>query len=137
MMPFKNKTTEELMTYDQVSGMPEFAGIIANEVVLIDVDDYEESEILMKIVEDLQLACRVYETTRGKHFFFMNKDFMLERCGTHKLLACGITADIKVGHKNSYSVLKFNDKERKIIYDIYDDVVTVLVISVEGHYADK
>ncbi len=25
----------------------------------------------------------------------------------------------------------------RIIYDIYDDVVTVLVISVEGHYDDK
>ncbi len=25
----------------------------------------------------------------------------------------------------------------RIIYDIYDDVVTVLVIQVEGHYKDK
>ena len=120
-MPFKNKTSEDLLTYDQVSKMPEFAGIIADDVVLIDIDDYEESEILMNIVEDMQLACRVYQTTRGKHFFFLNKDRKMERCGTHKLLACGITADIKVGHKNSYSVLKYDDKERKVLYDIFDD----------------
>ena len=25
----------------------------------------------------------------------------------------------------------------RIIYDIYDDIVTVLVIAVEGHYQDK
>lgn len=120
-MPFKNKTSEDLLTYDQVSKMPEFAGIIADDVVLIDIDDYEESEILMNIVDDMQLACRVYQTTRGKHFFFLNKDRKMERCGTHKLLACGITADIKVGHKNSYSVLKYDDKERKVLYDIFDD----------------
>ena len=121
MMPFKNKTSDDLMTYEQVKSLPEYAGIIADDVVLIDIDDYDESEILMNIVEDLQLNCRVYETTRGKHFFFKNEDGLIERCGTHKLLACGVTADIKVGHKNSYSVLKFNDVERKIIYDIYDD----------------
>ncbi len=25
----------------------------------------------------------------------------------------------------------------RIIYDIYDDIVTVLVIQIEGHYSDK
>lgn len=125
LMPFKNKSSDELETLDEVKNLSEYAGIIADDVVLIDVDDFNESEILMKIIEDLQLACRVYKTTRGKHFFFMNRssdqDYILDKCGTHKLLACGITADIKVGCKNSYSVLKFDDKDRKIIYDIYDD----------------
>lgn len=125
LMPFKNKSSDELETLDEVKNLSEYAGIIADDVVLIDVDDFNESEILMKIIEDLQLACRVYKTTRGKHFFFMNRssdqDYILDKCGTHKLLACGITADIKVGCKNSYSVLKFDNKDRKIIYDIYDD----------------
>lgn len=125
LMPFKNKSSEELRAFDEVKNLSEYAGIINDDVVLIDVDDHDESEILMNIVEDKQLACRVYETTRGKHFFFMNcskgQDYILDKCGTHKLLACGITADIKVGCKNSYSVLKFNDKDRKIIYDIFDD----------------
>lgn len=124
LMPFRNKSPEELKTYDEVKGLSEYAGIIHEDIVVIDIDDFNESEILMKIVEERQLACRVYETTRGKHFFFMNisnGEYILDRCGTHKMLACGITADIKVGCKNSYSVQKFNDKERKIIYDIYDD----------------
>lgn len=125
LMPFKGKTSEELESYDGVSELSEYAGIIADDVVLIDIDDYEESEILLDIVDDLQLNCRVYQTTRGKHFFFMNTsgngDYILDKCGTHKRLACGITADIKVGCKNSYSVLKYDDKERPILYDIYDD----------------
>lgn len=125
LMPFKNKTSVDLMSHDEVKNLSEYAGIIADDIVLIDIDDYDESELLMNIVENLQLACRVYETSRGKHFFFINRDnkndFILDKCGTHKTLACGITADIKVGCKNSYSVLKYNHKDRKIIYDIYDD----------------
>lgn len=146
LMPFKNKSSDELETLDEVKNLSEYAGIIADDVVLIDVDDFNESEILMKIIEDLQLACRVYKTTRGKHFFFMNRssdqDYILDKCGTHKLLACGITADIKVGCKNSYSVLKFDDKDRKIIYDIYDDEEYQLLpkwlipVNTKTHFAD-
>lgn len=124
LMPYKNKKSEDLMSYEEVESLSEYAGIIADEVVLIDIDDYEESEILLDIVDDMQLNCRVYKTTRGKHFFFMNKmnhEFILDKCGTHKKLACGLTADIKVGCKNSYSVLKFEDKNRPILYDIEED----------------
>lgn len=124
LMPFKNKSPTELRTYDQVKNLPEFAGIIADDVVLIDVDDYEQSEKLMDIVEDLQCNCRVYETTRGKHFLFKNVDssgeIIIDKCGIHKTLACGIEADIKVGCKNSYSILKYRNEERFILYDIED-----------------
>lgn len=125
LMPFKNKSSMELMTYNQVKNLSEYAGIIADNVILIDVDDYEQSEKLMDIVEDLQCNCRVYETTRGKHFLFKNIDPMdeiiLDKCGINKTLACGIEADIKVGCKNSYSILKYNDKDRFILYDIEED----------------
>ena len=46
---------------------------------------------------------------------------IVDRCGTKKRLACGLTADIKAGCKNSYSVLKYDNKEREIIYDIFED----------------
>ena len=124
MMPFKNKSADELETYDAVKDLPEYAGILADEIVLIDIDDYEESEVLLDIVDDMQLNTKVTETTRGKHFYFINKyghEYMLDKCGTHKRLACGITADIKVGCKNSYSVLKYDDKTRPVLYDIEDD----------------
>ena len=128
LMPFKNASSSDLRTYEQVKSLPEFAGIIDEDVILIDVDDYDQSEILMDMVEDLQLRCRVYQTTRGKHFFFMNKDpdgnIIQPTCKVKKAserLACGLDVDIKVGCKNSYSILKFNGKEREIIYDIFPD----------------
>lgn len=118
-MAFKNKRGNELLTYEQVNSMKEFAGILDDDIILIDVDNYEQSEILMKIVEDKELLCRVYKTTRGKHFLFKRGD--VDRCGTHKKLACGLESDIKVGCNNSYSILKYDGKERPIIYDIFDD----------------
>lgn len=114
---FKNAT--DLENYRQVKNLPEFAGILAEDVILIDVDDYDQSEIMMNMVEELQLRCRVYETSRGKHFLFKNGD--VESNKIHTKLACGLEADIKLGTRNSYSILKFNGKERKIIYDIFED----------------
>lgn len=139
LIPFKNKTSDELYSYDEAKSLREYAGIIADDAILIDVDDYDQSEILMDMVEDLQLRCRVYETTRGKHFLFKNLQdgkHVVERCGIKKTLACGLEADIKVGCKSSYSILKYDGKERKIIYDIFDDeeyeVIPYWILPIKG-----
>lgn len=113
MEKFKNRT--DFKNYKQVKSLPEFAGILNTDTILIDVDDFEQSELLLNIVKDNQLKCRVYETTRGKHFLFKNT--VVNTCRTNANLAIGLTADIKLGNRNSYSILKFGGKERKIIYD--------------------
>lgn len=118
VMPFKDKKPSELMTYKQIKDMSEFAGILNDETILVDFDNKEMANIIMNIVEDLQLRCRVYQTTRGYHLLFKNT--IVESCKTHTRLACGLEADIKIGKKNSYSILKFDGKERPIIYDILD-----------------
>lgn len=110
---FKNRN--DFKTYEQVERLNSFAGILSKETVLIDIDDYEESEILFKIIKEKGLKCRVYKTTRGKHFLFKNNG--LDKCRTHCFLAIGINADIKIGKVNSYSVLKVDGVEREIIYD--------------------
>ena len=115
LIPFKDKPSSELKSYDEVKDLDEYAGILAEDTILIDIDDMEQSEKMMDIVEDLQLNCRVYQTTRGRHFLFKNKD--VDSCSTHSTLAIGLTADIKIGKKNSYSILKFNGEERFIEWD--------------------
>ena len=101
---------EKLLTLEQAQSLPEYAGIIADGIILIDIDDKKQSELLMDIVEDLQINCRVYQTTRGKHFYFKNTKVM--KCATGTKLACGLTADIKLGTKNSYAIMKYDNKER-------------------------
>lgn len=118
LVRFKNRRSQDLYSLEDVEKMPEYAGILGDETVLIDIDDFEESEILFRIVQDKKLKCRVYETTRGKHFLFQNS--ALETCKTHTRLACGLNADIKLGCRNSYSILKFKGKNRKILYDTDD-----------------
>lgn len=113
---FKNRT--DFNTLEQVQSLDEYAGILANDAVLIDIDDGDQAEVLMDIVEHLQLDCRVYQTTRGKHFLFKNTTGQIQKCYTKANLGCGLTADIKVGLKNSYEILKFDGKERFIEWDI-------------------
>lgn len=120
LMKFKNKSKDELKSLREVKKLPEYAGILNDNTILVDVDDYGQSETLMTIVEDLQLRCRVYETSRGKHFLFMN-DERVQTNKTKAKLAVGLSADIKLGSRSSYSILKYKDKEREIIYDIYPD----------------
>ena len=61
------------------------------------------------------------EEEKLMHFFFRNVsdsgDYYVESCKTGTSLACGLEADIKLGCKNSYSVLKYDGIQRKILYD--------------------
>ena len=47
----KFKGTDKLRTLDEVSPLDEYAGILADDVILIDIDDHDLSEIMMNIVE--------------------------------------------------------------------------------------
>ena len=99
---------------EAVQDLESYAGVLSKETVLIDIDDYEESEKLLRLVDELGVKCDVFETSRGKHFVLRNGD-MLERCSTKSPLAVGLTADIKIGKKNSTQVLKIDGKLRKKI----------------------
>ena len=111
---FKDRT--DFKTLNEVSSLPEYAGILEKDTMFIDIDDPDQSEILMDIVEALQLDCRVICTSRGKHFIFKNTQ--LHQCKTKATLACGLTADIKVGYVNAYEVLKVGGEERFCEWDV-------------------
>lgn len=110
----KNRT--KWKTYDEVKNLNGFGGVLADDTILIDIDDSEQSEILMNIVEEYQLDCKVICTSRGKHFLFKNHSITRNR--THIQLAVGLTADIKVGSKLSYEVIKIDGEERFCEWDI-------------------
>lgn len=111
----KYKDRKNLLSLDEVKDLPEYAGVLADDVILVDIDDKEQSEILMQIVEDKQLDCVVRQTSRGKHFLFKNT--IIDKCKTGKKLACGLEADIKIGKHNGTQILKFNGEERFVEWD--------------------
>ena len=99
-MPFKDKSASDLLTLEEAQKFSEYAGILADNTVLIDIDNDIESKIMMKVVESLCLKCKVLATSRGAHFLFKTDVPMSNR--THCKLAIGLTADIKGGGKASY-----------------------------------
>lgn len=108
---FKNR--KDFKTYEEVKKYSEFAGVIADDVILIDIDDKQQSEILYDIVTEKNLNCEIYRTTRGMHFYFKNSD--VEKCGTHLNTAVGLQADMKLGSKNSYAVMRYEGVNRECI----------------------
>ena len=114
-MPFKDKTSNELLTLREAQKFSEYAGILADDTVLVDIDDGEQSKVLLKIVTNLGLKCKVIATSRGAHFLFKTSQPMQNR--THCKIGIGLTADIKGGGRASYEVLKYDGKEREVLYD--------------------
>ena len=114
-MSFKDKTSADLLTLEEAQKFNEYAGILADDTVLVDIDDGEQSKILLNIVKSKGLKCKVLATTRGAHFLFKTSRPMLNR--THCKLGIGLTADIKGGGRASYEVLKYDRVEREVLYD--------------------
>lgn len=112
----KLKGRTQWKSLEEVKNCPGYGGVLADDTILIDIDDPEQSEIMMKMVEDNQLNCKVIQTSRGRHFLFKNKTVTRNR--THIPLAVGLTADIKIGTRLSYEVLKVNGEERFVEWDV-------------------
>lgn len=104
----KYKGLDTFKCYKDVQKLPSFAGVLRDDCIMIDIDDAIQAEIMMDIVEDYQIKCRVTQTKRGKHFTFRNSG--VDKCGTALKLACGLTADIKIG--GMPEVLKVDGEER-------------------------
>lgn len=107
--PFKD--AKKLKTLNEISG--DYAGVLAKNTILIDIDDKEQSDILYQMIQDLKIKSLIIETSRGKHFYFKNKE--VKKCFTHANLAIGLKADIKSGFTNCYGVLKNDGLKRKIL----------------------
>lgn len=114
---FKDRT--DFKTLEQVQSLPEYAGILALDAILVDVDDMEQSKLLLDICDAENIRCKVLQSRSGMHFLFKNSK--IEKCYTKTKVACGLTLDIKSGFKNSYEVLKIDGKERTVLYDILPD----------------
>lgn len=117
LQPFKDA---DLLTLQQAQAHSEYAGVLASNTVLIDVDNAAQADKLLEIIKACDVHCQVRKTDRGLHFYFTNVDRSFATCMTGTKLAIGVSADIKVGIKASFAVLKKDGCERPIIYDTKD-----------------
>ena len=78
-MAFKDKGSSDLLTLEEAQRYSEYAGILADDTVLVDIDDGEQSQTMLKIVKSKGLKCKVIATTRGMHFLFKTDEQMQNR----------------------------------------------------------
>ena len=124
----KGRSDEEWLTLEEIDHYTGYAGLLTGEAVVVDVDNEKESNLLFNLVKDLQIKCKVIQTTRGKHFYFKKpKNLPLNVNGSkmHALVRVGIEVDFLFAvddpdpekAKEKYVVLKLKDKLRETIYE--------------------
>ncbi len=118
MEPYRQK--KKLKTFAQAKNMPQnynsIAGVLAPNIILIDVDTKEEGKKLIEILTDLGINCPMIESDKGYHFLF--KDiYGYKKSDTKFYTPIGIEIDIKLGNKGGLEFLTVAGEERKIIND--------------------
>lgn len=105
---YKDRT--KFYKIEEVKKLKGYGGVLNNNLVQIDIDDFEQSETVFKIVQDLDLKCSVLQTSRGKHFYFVNDG--VERRKQGYSTAIGIKIDVGIGSQNAIVPLKIKEETR-------------------------
>lgn len=114
----KFKDGAKLLSYNTARKYDSFVGVLDDEYIMVDIDDYDEAEILLDIVEDKDIQCSVLETDNGMHFYFKGYDLTANKIKWYSNI--GILADYKLGIKNTVDPLKINGVTRKWIRKVKD-----------------
>lgn len=107
----KFKDSDELLTYNGVRKYESFVGILADDYIMVDVDDVKSANKVLSIVKKLDLQCSVLETTHGMHFYFRGHDVNANKIKWFTPL--GIQCDFKLGIKNTADPLRIDGVTRK------------------------
>lgn len=115
-------------SWDAVQDQDNVALIVPEPFVVLDFDTETDAEIMLKIVEGLDLHCKVMKTDRGIHCWFRIPQ---EECGVIKnytkgRTAIGIYSDRKVCSRNAYVVVKRYGRLRRWLRDYPDEEVALL-----------
>lgn len=105
---YKDKT--EFYDLESVKKLNHYGGVLKDNIIQIDVDDEEQSKILYKIITDLEIQCNILETSRGKHFYFINSGIDRRKQGYYTPIA--IKIDIGLGLQNAVIPLKIKGEKR-------------------------
>ncbi len=96
---------------EEVKDFENLAVLIPEPYVVLDFDTHADSEIMLKLVEDLELNCMVMQATRGIHVWFRSPVPLKNSIKTRS--AIGIHYDVRSWGKISYVVIKRGGKWRK------------------------
>jgi len=89
----------------------DYAGVLADDVIQIDVDNQKHSELVRSIIKYLEISCNILQTTRGMHFYFKNAG--VKNKSVKSYTPIGIYVDVGVGIKNGLVPLVVNNVARE------------------------
>lgn len=117
---YKDRT--EFYKLEEVEKLQSYGGVLKDDLIQIDIDDKEQSDILYKIIKELNINATVLQTTRGKHFYFLNPGIERRKQGYYTAL--GIKIDVGLGIQNAVVPLKVKGRKRKFLKTV-DDIDTL------------
>ncbi|MGF3114766.1 DNA primase family protein [Facklamia sp. P12937] len=100
-----------LVKYNTARRYDSFVGILSEDMLMLDIDSPEESDVLLDIIEDMKINCSVLETTNGIHVYFKAP----EDLRTNKIdwwSPLGLQVTIKLGSRNTADPLKIDGETR-------------------------
>lgn len=111
---YKNRT--EFYQLSDVEKLNSYGAVLEDEIIQIDIDDYEQSEIIYNIVKQENIQCNILQTSRGKHFYFNNTN--IDRRKQGYTTALGIKVDVGLGSQNAVIPVKVEGQLRKWLQEV-------------------
>lgn len=90
----------------------DYVGILNDNIIQIDFDNEEDSDIALKIVKEYKLRCNILKTTRGIHLYFIDDGIKSQSVGIYNTI--GLKCDIGLGSKNRVVPLRITKQEERV-----------------------
>ncbi len=114
MEEYKNRT--EFYNLSDVEKLNSYGAVLDDDIIQIDIDDEEQSNTVLEIIENQNIQCNILQTSRGKHFYFLNTN--IDRRKQGYTTAIGVKVDTGLGSQNAVIPIKVEGKLRKWIKQV-------------------
>lgn len=108
---YKNRT--EFYNLSDVEKLNSYGAVLDDDIIQIDIDNEEQSNTVLEIIENQNIQCNILQTSRGKHFYFLNTNIDRRKQGF--VTAIGVKVDTGLGSQNAVIPIKVEGKLRKWI----------------------
>ncbi|MBC2196295.1 DNA primase family protein [Listeria booriae] len=114
------KGESELLSLEEAQELHEYVGLLEDGIVMVDCDNYKQSQKLIEIFQAKDIKCSILETNHGHHFYFDGSNLTTNKIKWYTSL--GIMCDYKLGTRNTPDPLKIDGVERTwlVEYDSLD-----------------
>lgn len=110
-IPIKDFSYKNPLSYNQILEYSDYGLIIPDDLVLVDVDDIEQGEKLVKLLTDFKIPTTIMKTPNGYHFYFKKGKYDFTNV-VKQVTPIGITVDIKAGGKDCYAKIYGENENR-------------------------